>query len=216
MKALITTIISLSMCLTTALAQNKAVEALNTMPKELLPYISDSQLQEMGKFTIDNDTVKVKNELNGTSTVTTINDDFAKLDLSNSVLMLIKLLPLNDSTQIICLVRTIKIPLPESSVSFYTTDWKRIRSRFGLPDTRNAGAMLYDMTQKPDTMSVDRFNELRDYLDPVTISADIPEGGDIITFKINVPFTTKEEKSKVEAIIRQKSFKWDGKSFKTC
>ena len=72
------------------------------------------------------------------------------------------------------------------------------------------------MTQKPDTMSVDRFNELRDYLDPVTISADIPEGGDIITFKINVPFTTKEEKSKVEAIIRQKSFKWDGKSFKTC
>lgn len=216
MKALITTIISLSMCLTTALAQNKAVEALNTMPKELLPYISDSQLQEMGKFTIDNDTVKVKNELNGTSTVTTINDDFAKLDLSNSALMLIKLLPLNDSTQIICLVRTIKIPLPESSVSFYTTDWKRIRSTFGLPDTRNAGAMLYDMTQKPDTMSVDRFNELRDYLDPVTISADIPEGGDIITFKINVPFTTKEEKSKVEAIIRQKSFKWDGKSFKTC
>ena len=206
MKALITTIISLSMCLTTALAQNKAVEALNTMPKELLPYISDSQLQEMGKFTIDNDTVKVKNELNGTSTVTTINDDFAKLDLSNSALMLIKLLPLNDSTQIICLVRTIKIPLPESSVSFYTTDWKRIKSRFGLPDTRNAGAMLYDMTQKPDTMSVDRFNELRDYLDPVTISADIPE----------VPFTTKEEKSKVEAIIRQKSFKWDGKSFKTC
>ena len=127
MKALITTIISLSMCLTTALAQNKAVEALNTMPKELLPYISDSQLQEMGKFTIDNDTVKVKNELNGTSTVTTINDDFAKLDLSNSALMLIKLLPLNDSTQIICLVRTIKIPLPESSVSFYTTDWKRIK-----------------------------------------------------------------------------------------
>ena len=216
MRTLTTTIICLAMCIATATAQTTAASLLNTMPRELLPYISDSQLEEMGKFTIDNDTVKIKNELNGTSTVTTINDDFAKLDLSEGALMLIKLLPVGDSTQIVCLVRTIKTPLPESRVDFYTTDWKRIDSRFNLPDMRDADAVLDMMTQRPDSISEARFNELRNYIEPVTVSADIPDGGDMIVYNVNVPFTTKEVKSNVEAIIRQKSFKWDGKCFKIC
>lgn len=215
MKALITTIISLTLCVTT-FAQSKVTSLLSTMPTELLPYLNESQQQEMGKFTIDNDTVKIHNQLNGTSMVTTINDDFAKVDLSEGALMLIKLLPVNDSTQIICLIRTIKVPLPESDVSFYTTGWKLINSRFGLPDLDDEDAMLDYMTLRPDNMSMEKFNELRSIIEPITISADIPEGGNTIIFNLNIPFTTKEDRDKVESIIRQKCFKWDGKSFKTC
>lgn len=216
MKTLITTIVSLTMCFTAAFAQKNITNVLDNMPTELLPYISESQKHELGKFTIDNDTVKIKNQLNGSSTVTIINDDFAKVDLSEAVHMQIKLLPVNDTTKIICLVRTIKIPLPESDVSFYTTEWKRINSQFGLPDINDEDAMLDAMTQRPDSMSLEQFNKLRNIIEPITISADIPAGNDMIIFNINVPFTTKEEKNDVEAIIRQKCFKWDGKSFKTC
>lgn len=214
MKTLITTIIALSLGITTAWAQHTATSVLHNMPNELLPYINDNQMDEIGKFTIDNDTVKIKNELNGTSTVTTINDDFAKVDLNESSLMLIKLLPVNDSTQIVCLVRTVKTPVPESDVNFYTTSWKKINSRFNLPDTHDDEAMVDAMTQRPDGMSEARFNELRDYLEPVIISADIPEGGNTIVFTMSVPLTTEKERNDVKAILRQKTFKWNGTTFK--
>ena len=195
-------------------AQKTATSVLSTMPQELIPYINDDQRGEMSKFSIENDTVTIKNELNGTSTVTVINDDFAKIDLSKSAMILIKLLPVSDTAKIICMVRTIKTPLPESDIRFYNTDWSPIKSKFNLPDLRNDDEMLAMLTQRPDSMTEAKFEELRSYIEPVIVSADIPDGGYKITLNLNIPFTTKEERKNIKAIIRQKSFKWNGKTFK--
>lgn len=201
---------------TMACAQTTVKDVLGTMPPEVIPYINSDQRGEMNKFTIDNDTVVVKNTLNGTSTVTTIGDDFARLDLNKNTRLIIKLLPVSDSTQIICLVKSVRRPVPESVVEFYDTNWKVINNSFNLPDTRNAEAMLNELTARPDTMSQERFEELRKYIEPVVVRANIPHGGNTITFRLSVPFTTKEKFNEIKAILKKKSFKWDGKSFKNC
>ena len=133
---------------TMACAQTTVKDVLGTMPPEVIPYINSDQRGEMNKFTIDNDTVVVKNTLNGTSTVTTIGDDFARLDLNKNTRLIIKLLPVSDSTQIICLVKSVRKPVPESVVEFYDTNWKAINNNFNLPDTRNAEAMLNEQDRQ--------------------------------------------------------------------
>ena len=198
------------------MAQTSIREALKTMPQELLPYISDDQRKEIDEFTAKQDTVTIKNSLNGTTIVCIADSSFAQIDLNETACMQVRLLPVNDSTQIICMAKTVKTPIADSSIRFYSSDWKPIDSEFNLPVNADADSMLAEFTQRPDTMTAARYEELLKYLEPVIVYADIAKENATITLNLSIPFGSKETIDDIRAITRQKTFKWNGSHFKAC
>ena len=53
-----------------------------------------------------------------------LTDDYLKLQITESSSEEMKLLPLNDSVNVVCVVRTFSGPANDSQISFYSTDWK--------------------------------------------------------------------------------------------
>lgn len=202
--------------ITSVTAQTTITDVIKSIPQELLPYINNDQRKEINAFTDERDSVEIKNALNGTTTVYTANGTFAQFNLNDITRLQIKLLPVNDTTQIICVAKTVTRPVADSDIKFYSTDWTPIDSDFDLPTSGSTDSILAAFTERPDTMSLTRYEELARNIEPVILSANVSESDDTITFNLSIPFTTKEESNNIKAIIRQKTFKWNGKSFKIC
>lgn len=196
------------------MAQTTVTDIIKTIPQEILPYIDDDQRKEINEFAGVQDTIEIKNSLNGTTRIFTANNSFAQIDLNEAARLQIKLLPLNDSTQIVCLLKTVTKPVPDSEIRFYSTTWSPIASDFNLPLSNNADSLLAYF--ETDTMTVDEYEELKRSIEPVIISADISKDENAITFSLNIPLISKDDYDSIKALIRQKTFKWDGKCFKIC
>lgn len=188
-------------------------EILRAMPSSFIPYLTDNQREEMSKFTEGMKSVEVNNIFNGKTAVDTISSDFAVIRLNAVADMQVRLLSAPDSSQIVCLVKTVRKPLAESSISFYTTDWQPVESRFGLPDIGDAGVMMQMLVERPDSIDAIRFNRLCSYIEPVMVSADCSNDDNIITYSLSLLFVTKDKADEIKAVIKKKSFKWDGKTF---
>lgn len=197
-------------------AQQSIKEIIGSMPENIVPYLKSEQTAGLKSIIENGDTVKIKNALNGTTSVDSIATDFAKLKLNEIADLQIRLLPYNDTTSVICLVKTINKPVKESTVMFFSTEWKKSNNDFGLPKTDETATTTELFTQRPDSMSIETYEELIDSIDPIIIHADISAPDNTITFSLSLPFTTKEERKKTEAIIRQNTFKWEGNTFKKC
>ena len=68
-----------------------------------------------------------------------------------------KLLAVNDSTQVICTVSTACAPACDSSIQFYTTDWKELP----LADFITALPVMDDFLNAPDSASSYEYSEAR-------------------------------------------------------
>ena len=57
------------------------------------------------------------------------------MQMTASSTMEMKLLPMNDSVKVICVVRTVQTDVPDSDVRFYDTTWKELPTDdyFSLP-----------------------------------------------------------------------------------
>ena len=195
-------------------AQKSVKDLLATIPESVVPYLTAEQAAELVKFTDESKTASVKNALNGTTSVDTLAADFASLKLNGVTDMQVRLLPLGDTAQVVCVIKTVNKPVPESTVKFYTTDWKQLDSHFNLPDGGDACLMMSMLTHCPDTMPKTRFDELCKYLDPIIVSADFSNIGQGLTYSLSLPFVQKGDMDEIKSIIRQKSFKWQAGLFK--
>lgn len=204
----------LSLNVLVAAAQKTVKDVLAEIPESIVPYINAGQREEISKFTGGNDTIKVKNELNGFTTVSVEGDGFARIELNGSASVQMKLLTLNDTAQVICVVKTMETPVPESIVDFYSVDWVPVDFEFGLPESDGADALLAEFTQRPDTMTEARFEYLRRCIEPVMVKVSVEPGKDVLTYSLSVPFASKDEARDINAIIKQKYYKWTGDSFK--
>lgn len=215
MKKSIITLVC-SMFSVVAMAQMTVSDAWKAMPDSILPYFNSqlrSEIIDMYKISHDS---KTKNLLEGESSVKSLTDTLLCLQLNPSTEMQLMLLPKKDSTNLICMVRSFGTPTMESRITFYSTDWKKTEERFGLPDLTNAPLMLNMLTERPDTMSTEKFREVKKLIEPVMVSANlhVEDNEPVISLSINSPLLTKEEYLRLNTIKKQKSFKWKEDKFK--
>lgn len=189
-------------------AQTAVKSILASMPEEIVPYLNAEQRAELSRFTDTSDSLTVKNSLNGTTYIDSISDTYVRIKLSKMSDIQIKLLPLNDSVDIICTVKTVSEPVADSSVRFYSAEWGRLHDTFGVPDQNDPELMVSLLTARPDTMSTSRYDELCRMLEPVIVSATFAGGEDMLTYSLSLPLLNKSERDDIKAVTKQKSFKW--------
>ena len=66
----------------------------------------------------------MKNNMNGYSTLEKLTDNYLLLQSTERTTIEMKLLPLVNNTYVICQIVTVKGPVADSRVSFFSPDWK--------------------------------------------------------------------------------------------
>ena len=120
-------------------AQVKMRDVLKKMPETLVPYLKENARLDFIDFIDSGMRAEVSNELEGKSELIKLTDTFASIKLTKASQLDMRLLDVNSTSdaakQIVCLVQTYGSDIRESTISFYTTDWRQLDTseRVDLP-----------------------------------------------------------------------------------
>ena len=95
------------------------------MPDSVTPLLTKVNREDCIDFLDSNMKAIVKNRFGNVAEMKVLTDDYVLMQTSEVGTLEMKLLPLVDSTKVICMVKTVNVPVADSSVRFYTSDWSQ-------------------------------------------------------------------------------------------
>ncbi len=190
-----------------AMAQRTMRDFIITMPDSLVEYLNKTKRTEMVDFYDMGVKAETFNLLQGSTVLDSLTSTFADISINKSQRMQLALLPLHETDTLICMVNSFLGEAPESEVHFFNTQWMPMPSKDFLDEVTASQLM-----QRPDTMDVERYDELVRFFDPVMIAAVMTPDSNLI-FQLSTPMVTTEEKKQLDAIMLQKKFKWNRQRF---
>ena len=104
-------------------AQVRMRDCIVRMPDSLMTLLTSVNRADCVDFREAGMEAKVTNRLGGTTELTQLTADYALWQYTSASQVEMKLLPLTDSTSVICLVRTVQLPAPDSRIAFYDEAW---------------------------------------------------------------------------------------------
>ena len=108
-------------------AQTTVRTVFKEMPDSLVPYLSMNNRLDMLDFIDSNMKAEVRNQLDGRSQLTFLDDSRLQLRLNDVSQMEMFLLdvdePVDSASQIVCLIQTLGDNIKESTVRFYSVKW---------------------------------------------------------------------------------------------
>ena len=181
-----------------------------SMPDSLIGYMDKSKRLALLDHVDMNTTAELTNKLEGKTNLDTLTSNFMQVTLNKVVDLRMTLLPSTGegaTDSILCVVRTYRNAEPESIVELYDQSWKRLRK------IDFDAEMFFN---RPDTMSQERYEQIRSLVSVLFVKAELREGSDVLVLTPSLPFNTREEKEKIKSIILQTNVKWNGKIFNKC
>ena len=97
-----------------------------SMPDSVAPLLTKVNREDCVDFLDSNMKAVVRNRFDKESELKTLTKDYLLMQMTASSTMEMKLLPMNDSVKVICVVRTVQTDVPDSDVRFYDTMWKEL------------------------------------------------------------------------------------------
>ena len=192
-----------------ACAQQDMAQLWITMPDSIVRYLNQQQRTELVDFYNMGVKAETANLLYGTTTLDTLSTNYADIRLSESSRMQIQILEQFNGDSVICVATTFFGEEPETELSFYSSQWVPCDKEIfidSIPYT--------ELMAKPDTMSLETYNQLASLIDPIMLKADIIPNDFAIEFSLSTPLLRKEEKNQVRPVLKSKKVKWDGERFK--
>lgn len=183
-----------------------------SMPDSLLPVLDKNLRLEMVELEDMGVKPEVKNLLGENCVMDTLTSNFLQVATSEVSSLQVKLLPQEAGDSLLCVVKTFCAPEKESEVAFYNQDWKLLDVKACLDETATFVASYFQA--KPDTMQEERYQELKASLEPVMFYAELSPQENTIIYHLSTPLVTRKEKTALQALLLQRKFNWDGKSFK--
>ena len=157
----------------TAMLLSSAVSAAERM-RDVIVQMPDSVLQLLTKvnredcvdFVEAGMTASVTNRFGGVTELAALTDDYALWHYTTSSEVEMRLLPVSDSTNVICLVHRVSLPCTDSSVHFYDSSWNPLRSVDCLAESplpvEDDGLMMtrvYRLSPDGDALTLDVVSE---------------------------------------------------------
>lgn len=193
--------------------QNKQAKHLFVdMPDLLCLLLTGVNRADCVDFLESNMKARVTNRFNEQTEMTELSSDFIRLQLTSKNSWQMKVLPVNDSLQVICTVSTCCAPVCDSEIHFYDTEWKELDSSGYL---ENFPLSIYDFISQTPPENTE-FSKWIKALDMLLVQLDL-NGKDQ---KLSVYFTTpdyvdKETAEKLEPYLcRLKTMVWCAGKFR--
>ena len=191
-----------------ASAQRQMKDFILTMPDSLVKYLNTTKRTEMVDFYFMGVKAETFNLLSEGTVLDSLTANHADIRLNESARMQLHLLPRENGDTVVCMVRTFLGEAPESTFAFYDSNWKSLERKGFLPEVDPMS-----LIHRPDTMTVERYEELLRLVDPLMVAAEVTPADGALTFSLSTPMTTKKEREALQDILVQRKLKWDGKSF---
>ncbi|WP_455585278.1 DUF3256 family protein [Bacteroides sp.] len=181
-------------------AQQEAKTVFVNMPDSLSPLLTAVNRADCIDFLESKMKAKVENRFGNESEMTDLSKDYIRIQMTPQSTWQMKLLATSDSTQVICTVSTACAPVCDSSIQFYTTDWKELP----LSDFMSAIPVMDDFFETPDSASAYDYSNARLQADMLLMKADLSGSDNTLTFTLTTPeYMEKEAADKLEPFIRR-------------
>lgn len=89
-----------------------------SMPDKNIPQLEDAWRKDLVDLYKSGKEARLKNTMNGFSTLKNLTSDYLLLQVTDRSTIEMKLLPLVNNTNVICLVKTVNGPVPDSRIEF--------------------------------------------------------------------------------------------------
>ena len=185
-----------------SLASLQAQEAKTlfvNIPDSLTPLLTKVNREDCIDFLESKMKAQVENRFGKKSEMTELGTDYVRMQMSPQTSWQMKVLALSDTAKVVCLVSTACAPACDSSLRFYTTDWKPLAdSQFiSLP-------VMSDFLSTPDSTTIYDFDEARRSADMLLMKADFSKDNSELTLTLTTPdYMAKETAEKLKPFLRR-------------
>lgn len=182
---------------TTVYAQ-EAKKVFINMPDSLSPLLTSVNRADLIDFLESKMKAQVENRFGNKSEMTNLSKDYISIRMTPQTTWQMKLLALNDTTNVICTVSTACAPVCDSSIQFYTTDWSP------LPTERFITMpVMDDFFITPDSIVGYEYDRVRSHADMLLMRVDLNKTNDDLTVTLTTPeYMDKEMAEKPESFLR--------------
>ena len=174
------------------------------MPTSVAGALEKSGRQELLDLKQMKKAATIAGPLGERCSIDTLTADFLSVRMNEVYTLQMKMLPTSSGDSLLCLVQTYAGPQPESSISFYSPDWKAL----SMPQ------MHLDVDlQRPDTMSEDDFNKLQALFDPKLVAFSLSPSSAELVVTLSPAAISEERKANIKRLNLQNKLNWNGKTF---
>ena len=172
-----------------------------SMPDTILPLLTEINRADCIDFLESNMRAQVTNRLDGKSEMAKLTDDYIAMNLSSQSRWQMKLLALNDSTQIICTVTTVCAPACDSHIKFYTTKWESLPMGNYIKSLPVLNDFLPELSEESsDIPTLDALKQADMLLVDMQLSAD----DDTLTCLFDTPrYMSDEAAKKLNPLLKE-------------
>lgn len=182
------------------------------MPDSLAPLLSDVNRADFIDFLESKMKARVTNRFDGTSEMTGLSADYLCVRMTSQSTCQMKLLPVTDSTRVICVVSTVSAPAPDSHIRFYDTDWKPLPLSDYLPSL----PVTDDFILPPsDTADVYVYRSALRQADMLLMEARLSADEATLAFSFStLGYMEKEAADRLRPFVRREVvYRWSGGKF---
>lgn len=205
--------ISILFCVLVVGVKAQNIDALFvSMPDQNIPQLDDAWRKDLVELYNSGKEAKLKNTMNGYSTLLKLTDNYLLLQVTERSTVEMKLLPLVNMTNIICMVTTVNGPVADSKVEFFTTDWKPLDTADLLTPV-SPDWFIRDNADK----NSDAFRTAISLLDMHLIKYALAPDDLTLTATYTTPlYLNKDDREKVLPFLKEspKVYAWDKSHFK--
>ena len=101
---------------------------LIAMPDQHIPQLENAWRKDLIDLYQSDKPARLQNIMGGYSTLEKLTENYLKLQVSDRSTIEMKLLPLVNNTNVICVISTVNGPVPDSNIRFYTTEWQPLET----------------------------------------------------------------------------------------
>lgn len=195
------------MSVTTLTAQTSIRQWFTTMPDSIMPLLTKNDRLDFIDFIDSRMNAVVTNRLDGKSRMTELTDDYIHIEYTPINDITMKLLPVADTTRILCMVTTMNTTVRDSRITFYSEGWKPLSTSklFREPQLVN-----FFINEKNDS-AFHAQQKLDIYLKTYSLS---PQDNSLKCRLTTLDYLSTADREAVKPYVREElTFLWDGAKF---
>ena len=180
------------------------------MPDSITPLLSQVNKEDCVDFLDSNMKAEVTNRFGGKTEMKVLTDDYVLMQTTPGSTLEMKLLPVNDSTKVVCMAKTVCASACDSEIRFYASDWSKELSKDDFLQQPDVEAFYF-----PQDSVTEEYALIRKKADMDLMKASLSKDDASLTFIYTTPeYMNKEDKEKLLPSLRKEPIvlQWqDGK-----
>ena len=202
-------LIAVLFCAMPLFAQNMK-SVFIAMPDSITPLLSQVNKEDCVDFLDSNMKAEVTNRFGGKTEMKVLTDDYVLMQTTPGSTLEMKLFPVNDSTKVVCMVKTVCASVCDSEIRFYASDWSKELSKDDFLQRPDVEAFYL-----PQDSITEEYTLTRKKADMDLMKASLSKDDASLTFIYTTPeYMNKEDKEKLLPSLRKEPIvlQWqDGK-----